>query len=64
MFLENVTVLYLFDFLFKYSSLLPFPFVPAAAKGGSSLVSLITPVDSDFILDLLVIIILSEDLNK
>ena len=34
-----------------------------AAKGGSSLVSLITPGDSDFIIDLVVINIVSEDFN-
>ena len=35
-----------------------------AAKGGSSLVSLITPGDSDFIIDLVVINIVSEDFIK
>ena len=56
MFLENVTVLYLFDFLFKYSSLL--------LKEALALSAQSPPVDSDFILDLLVINILSEVLNK
>ena len=35
-----------------------------AAKGNSSLVSLITPGDNDFIIDLVVIDFVSEDFNK
>ena len=53
--LRDITVLSLF-----YFSLI----LITAAIGGSSLVSLITPGDSDLIIDLVVINIVSEGFNK
>ena len=40
MFLENVTVLYLFDFLFKYSSLLLKEALVLSGGGGGGLVAI------------------------
>ena len=57
MFLKDITVLSLFYFSFNTHQC-------NVAKGGSSLVSLNTPGDSDFIIDLVVINIVSEDFSK